>query len=456
MTNTTISKETVQASYARKRHFFDAGKTKSYDFRIKQLEALRQGIQKYETEIHQALYADLRKPPFEATISEIATLYEEIDYTIANLKTWMQPQTVHTPETLQPGSSEIHYKPLGVVLIIGPWNYPFQLVMAPLIGAIAAGNCVIIKPSNETEQTALIIEKMITDTFADEYISVVQGEGSIAGPLLIENNRFDHIFFTGSPNVGKIIAGMAAKHLTPVTLELGGKSPVIIDKDANIEVVARRLTWAKYFNVGQTCVCPDYVLVHEDVKEALIQNLVKNIKQFFGENPQQSPDLARIVSDKRFKALEKFLVGDIVIGGDCDAAERYIAPTVIDNVTLDDPIMQEEIFGPIMPILTWSERSEALEIVRANRYPLACYIFSENQQTVDYFINTIESGGSCVNHCIIQVTNPELPFGGVGFSGMGSYHGRDSFLTMSHAKSVLKSSTEVDNEAIYAPYPKLG
>ena len=453
MTHLSLAtKEDVQASYARKRAFFDAGNTRSHAFRAKQLEALRDSISANQAGILEALHKDLRKPPFEATLSEFAILLEEIELTLAHLETWMAPTVVTTPESLGPGPSEIHHDPLGVVLIIGPWNYPFQLAMAPLIGAIAAGNCAIIKPSNETHHTALIIEKLISETFDEDYISVVQGPGSSVGPIIIENNRFDHIFFTGSPGVGKLIAGMAAKHLTPVTLELGGKSPVIVDKHANIEVSARRLTWGKFFNAGQTCICPDYVLVHEDVKDDLIAHVKKTITVFFGEDPQNSPDLARIVNDKRFNALKSFLTGDIVAGGTSNADDRYIAPTVIDNVSPDDPIMREEIFGPIMPILTWTEKSEALRIIRQNRYPLACYVFSEDQETVRYFLENVESGGSCINHCLVHVTNPELPFGGVGFSGVGQYHGKDSFLAMSHSKSVLRMPTGFDNQDMYAPY----
>ncbi len=450
-----MTKEEVQASFQRKRDFFDAGKTRDYDFRIAQLQALQQGIKKHEDEILEALHADMRKPRFEASISELTVLYDEIEHSINNLHNWMKTDRVDTPSDLQSAysaTSEIHHEPLGVVLVIGPWNYPFQLLIAPLIGAIAAGNCALLKPSNETQHTAHITGKIISDTFDEEYISVVYGPGRSVGPLIIENNRFDHIFFTGSPGVGKLIAGMAAKHLTPVTLELGGKSPAIFDKHVNLEVAARRLTWAKYFNAGQTCVCPDYVLVHEDVKDALLEEVQNNITAFFGDDPQQSPDFARIVNDKRFKAVEKFLTGDIIAGGHTDAGDRYIAPTVINNVSMDDPVMQEEIFGPIMPILTWSEREDALAMIRQNRYPLARYIFTEDPETIDYFTQNVENGGGCINHCLLHLTNPDLPFGGVGFSGMGQYHGRDSFLTMSHSKSVLKFSTNADPKNLYAPY----
>ncbi|MGF1709654.1 aldehyde dehydrogenase family protein [Vibrio kagoshimensis] len=452
-----LSKEEVQATYQRKRNFFDAGKTRDYNFRIAQLEALKNGIKKYENEIFEALHADMRKPRFEATISEINIIYDEIEHTIRHLQEWMKTEHAETPAFLQSSysaKSEIHYEPLGVVLVIGPWNYPFQLLIAPLIGAIAAGNCALLKPSNETKHTAHITGNIISEIFDEEYISVVYGPGSSVGPLIIENNRFDHIFFTGSPGVGKLIAGMAAKHLTPVTLELGGKSPAIVDKHANLEVTAKRLTWAKFFNAGQTCVCPDYVLVHEDVKDALIAEMKKNITEFFGENPQKSPDFARIVNDKRFNALEKFLTGNIVVGGEKDSNDCYIAPTIIDDVSMNDVIMEEEIFGPIMPVLTWSEYDEALAMIRQNRYPLACYVFSESNETIDFFNQNVEYGGSCINHALLHLTNPDLPFGGVGFSGMGRYHGRDSFLTMSHSKAIMKFSTDADPSALYAPYPQ--
>jgi aldehyde dehydrogenase (NAD+) len=437
----TPSLEEIQRHYQVKRTFFDSGATKPITFRIEQLKKFRAAIEKYEDEIIAALHADMRKPRFEAFVSEIGIMYEEIDHTIKHLDDWMQPEKVSTPMVLHPSGSYIYKEPLGVVLIIGPWNYPFQLLMAPLVGAIAAGNCAVIKPSNETEHTALVTEKLVRETFDEDYISVVQGPGSKTGPLLIENNRFDHIFFTGSPGVGSMIAGMAAKHLTPVTLELGGKSPAIVDKDVNLEVAAKRLIWAKFFNAGQTCVCPDYLLVHADVKAQFVAELQKNINIFFGENPKISPHFARIVNDKRFAVLTKLLENaQIIAGGVTDAAERYI------------PLMQEEIFGPILPILTWKNREEVVQIVRQHRFPLACYIFTSDDQMADYFIERLEFGGGCVNNCMAHLANPDLPFGGVGFSGMGRYHGRHSFEAMSHTKSVLKTATWLDPSLRYPPY----
>jgi aldehyde dehydrogenase (NAD+) len=449
----TPSLETIKKQYQIKRDFFDAGHTRPAHFRIEQLKKFRTAIEKHEDEIVKALHADMSKPSFEAFISEIGIMYEEIDHTLKHIGKWMKPKKVSTPMVLQPSGSYVYKEPLGVVLIIGPWNYPFQLLMAPLVGAIAAGNCAIIKPSNETYHTALITEKLVRETFDENYISVVQGSGSEAGPLLIESNRFDHIFFTGSPKVGSQIAGMAARHLTPVTLELGGKSPAIVDKNVNIAVAARRLTWAKFFNAGQTCVCPDYLLVHKEVKEEFLNEMKKNIKIFFGENPKDSPHFARIVNEKRFAVLEKFLTtGTLLVGGDRDATQRYIGPTLIDGVSMDDTIMKEEIFGPIMPVLTWEKKEDVVAMVRKNRYPLACYVYSNNDALNDYFIEQIEFGGGCINNCMAHLANPDLPFGGVGFSGMGRYHGSYSFDAMSHTKSVLKTATWIDPSLRYPPY----
>jgi len=446
------TRDDIARSFERKRAFFDAGETRSLSFRLTQLKALKTAIEVREAEILDALRADYGKPRLEAFASELAVLYQEIDHTVKHLKTWMRPKRVATPLALLPGRSEIRTEPLGVVLVIGPWNYPFQLLLAPLIGAIAAGNCAIVKPSEETEHTARVVAELIAATFDGRYISVVEGPGHIIGPLLIENHRFDHIFFTGSTGVGRQIASMAAQHLTPVTLELGGKSPVIVDRSAKLEVAARRIAWGKFFNAGQTCVAPDYVLVHEDVKEAFLQQVKAAIGSFYGADPKTSPDFTRIVNDKRFAALEPLLTGDIAVGGEADAATRYIAPTVIDNVTPDHPAMAEEIFGPIMPVLTWREREDILALVRQHRYPLAAYVFSEDPDLSAYIFDRIEFGGGCINNCVLHLANPDLPFGGVGFSGIGRYHGHESYLGMSHRKSVLKSASWFDLPLQYPPY----
>lgn len=442
-------------NYEAQRKFFDSGHTKSYHFRMAQLGKLKQMIESHEAEITSALYADLRKPEFEAFTSEIGVLYEEIAAAMKNLKQWMNPLKTKTLLPLQPSQSVVYPEPLGVILIIGPWNYPFQLLMAPLIGAIAAGNCAVIKPSDQTPHVSALVAKLIRDTFEPEYIAVVTGPGADIGPKLIDHYRFDHIFFTGSPNVGKKIMAMAAPHLTPVTLELGGKSPVIVMADANLPVTAKRLVWAKFFNAGQTCVCPDYLLVHEDVKDELIRLMIKQIKAYFTEEPQKSKDYGRIVNARRLGVLKGFLEnGRILTGGRCDEEDLYIEPTLIDQISLEDPIMKEEIFGPILPIMTFKQMSECVSIIRENRYPLALYLFTENEGNEAYFIDKIEFGGGCINNAMVHLINSEMPFGGVGFSGMGSYHGKYSFDTFSHYKSVLHSKTWMDQTTRYAPYSK--
>jgi aldehyde dehydrogenase (NAD+) len=443
----------IEKSFSMKRNFFDEGKTRSYEFRIEKLKKLKEMIKNNEKEILEALYLDLHKPAFEAFISEIGIMYEEINYTIEHLKKWMKPQKVSTPLVLQPSTSYIYSEPLGVALIIGPWNYPFQLLLAPLVGAIAAGNCAMIKPSDQTKNTSDLVAKIIGETFSEEYISVVQGQGTMVGPMLIEKFRFDHIFFTGSPSVGKKIAAMAAQHLTPVTLELGGKSPVIVDKDVNIDVAAKRLTWAKFFNAGQTCVCPDYLLVHESIKDEFINKMKFYIKEFFGDNPIESENFGRIVNEKRFDVLKKFLdEGNIVIGGQSDKNSKFISPTIVDGINLDSKIMQEEIFGPILPVMTYSDIKEVVPVIRKNRYPLALYLYTNNKQVEEFIIEKIEFGGGCINNGMIHLANSKLPFGGVGNSGMGRYHGIDSFDTFSHKKSIIKTKEWLDPALRYAPY----
>lgn len=441
--------------YDAQRKFFDSGHTKSYHFRMEQLSKLKTVIETHENQIMAALYADLRKPQFEAFTSEIGVLYEEIAAAMKHLKTWMTPEKTKTLLPLQPSQSVVYPEPLGVVLIIGPWNYPFQLLMAPLIGAIAAGNCAVIKPSDQTPHVSQLVSELISKIFEPEYISVVMGPGAEVGPQLIEKYRFDHIFFTGSPNVGKKIMAMAAPHLTPVTLELGGKSPVIVMADANLSVTAKRLVWAKFFNAGQTCVCPDYLLVHEEVKDELVRLMIKQMRLYFGDDPKNSPDFGRIVNLRRLEALKTLLGrGRILTGGRYDESDLYMEPTLLDQVTLDDPIMQEEIFGPILPILTFKQMSECTAIIRANHYPLALYLFTENEGNEAYFIDKIEFGGGCINNAMVHLINSEMPFGGVGFSGMGRYHGKYSFDTFSHYKSVLHSKTWMDQTTRYAPYSK--
>jgi aldehyde dehydrogenase (NAD+) len=449
----TEREDQLQICLKKMREFFDSGYTKSYDFRIEQLKKLKRMIKNNEKEISKALYLDLHKPEFEAYTSEIGVIYAEINEAVKGLKGWMKPKKAATPLVLQPSTSVIYKEPLGLILIIGPWNYPFQLLLAPLVGAIAAGNCAIIKPSDQTINVSNLMVELIGETFENNYVSVVQGPGATIGAMLLERIKFDHIFFTGSSGVGKKIAEIAARSLTPVTLELGGKSPVIVDRDANIKVTAKRLVWAKFFNSGQTCVCPDYLLVHEEIKDVLIEKMKDSIRSYFGEDPSQSESYGRIVNSKRVEALKKLMnSGRIICGGRIDDEMKYIEPTLIDNVTLEDPIMQEEIFGPLLPILAFSSLGEVVKIIRKNRYPLALYLFTECKATENFIIENVEFGGGCINNGMVHLINSELPFGGVGNSGMGQYHGKYSFDTFSHIKSIVKTRSFLDPNIRYAPY----
>ncbi len=433
--------------------YFESGETRSYSFRVKQLKALKATIKKYEEDIYDALRKDLGKPLFEAYTSEVGFVYQEIKHTLSHLKGWMKPEKVSTSIVHLPSSSKIIKEPLGNILIVSPWNYPFQLVFAPIVAAISTGNTAIIKPSEFTPNTSAMIEKIIKDTFDSKYMHVVQGEGHVVIPPMMDNFRFDHVFFTGSVRVGKIIAEQAAKKLTPVTLELGGKSPAIVDKNVSVDVTAKRLIYGKLFNTGQTCVAPDYLLVHEKVKDKLVASIIKQIKTFYGENPQESESYGRIVDKRRFDVLVKYLEeGNIVFGGEHDREDHYIAPTLIDNVSMEDSIMQTEIFGPILPIITFSEIDEVLDIVKQNPYPLALYLFTVDSGVEEKVINNIRFGGGCVNNSIVHLTNPNLPFGGVGYSGMGRYHGKNSFDALSHQKSIMKTKFFYDNELKYPPY----
>ncbi|MFN5399775.1 MAG: aldehyde dehydrogenase [Pseudanabaena sp.] len=441
----------IQVAIAKQRTFFATGQTKDYNFRVAQLNKLSQLIKEHEQLILDAVYADLRKPAIEAFGSEVLVTLSEIKFVLKHLKTWMKPKKVGTPINLFPSSSYIYTEPLGVVLIVAPWNYPFALTIQPLIGAIAAGNCAILKPSEHTPYTSQAIAKIINDNFDPNFIIAIEGGIETNQALLAE--RFDHIFFTGGTAIGKIVMEAAAKHLTPVTLELGGKSPCIIDETCDLEITAKRIVWGKFYNAGQTCVAPDYLLVQKNIKPLLIEKLVTHVKAFFGENAQTSPDLARIVNDRQFDRLVGLLdEGKVLIGGNSDKSDRFIAPTLIDAVSPNSKIMAEEIFGPILPILEYDQLSEAIAFVNAHPKPLALYFFSSNKQNQERIIQETSYGGGCFNDIIMHLGNPELPFGGVGHSGMGSYHGKASFDTFSHRKSVLKNSFRFDLKWRYPPY----
>jgi aldehyde dehydrogenase (NAD+) len=441
----------IQAMIAKQRAFFATNKTKDYSFRVSQLQKLLQLIKENEQLILDALHADLRKPAIETFGSEILGTISEVKYALKHLKAWMKPQKVGTPLTLFPSSSYIYAEPLGVVLIVAPWNYPFVLTLQPLIGAISAGNCAILKPSEHTPHTSSAIAKIINSNFDPSFIAAIEGGIETNQALLAE--KFDHIFFTGGTAIGKIVMEAAAKNLTPVTLELGGKSPCIVDETCDLDITAKRIVWGKFYNCGQTCVAPDYLLVQKKIKPILIQKLVECIKTFFGENPQQSADLGRIVNERQFDRLLSLLdEGKILTGGQSDRRDRYIAPTLIDQVPANAGIMTDEIFGPILPILEYEEISEAIAFVNAQPKPLALYLFSSHKQTQAQVLQSISFGGGCLNDIIMHLSNPELPFGGVGDSGIGNYHGKSSFDTFTHRKSVLKNSFRFDLKWRYPPY----
>jgi aldehyde dehydrogenase (NAD+) len=443
-------RDRVQYFIQQQRQFFQSGKTQDTDFRLTQLKALKQAILAQESAIYDALKADLHKPPLEAYALEI-TVVQEIDYAIQHLSTWVRPKRVPTPWVQWPATSRIYPQPLGVVLIISPWNYPFQLSVAPLIGAIAAGNCALLKPSELAPHSSRVIANLIRDTFDPAYITVVEGGVEVSQALLEE--PLDHIFFTGGTAIGKLVMAAAAQHLTPVTLELGGKSPCIVDTDIHLQHTARRIAWGKFINAGQSCIAPDYLLVDRQIKPALIAALKTTLQEFYGDDPSQSEDYARIVSFKQFERLTRLLQdGQVVIGGQVNESDRYIAPTLLDNVSPEAAIMQEEIFGPILPILTYEIIEEAIAFVNARPKPLALYLFSQNQRLQAKVLQATNSGGACINDTFMHAATSDLPFGGVGASGIGQYHGKATFDTFSHYKSVLHKSFWLDFDWRYAPY----
>ncbi len=436
----------------RQRQWFSGGQTRSVEFRLQQLKALRQAVIECQDEVMAAVAADLRKPAFEGFATEVGVV-REIDYAIKHLRRWVKPQSVPTSIDVFPAKAKIHPEPLGVVLIISPWNYPFQLALSPLVGAIAAGNCAVLKPSELAPNTSAILAKLIQATFDPNYITVVEGGVETSQALLAE--KFDHIFFTGGTAIGKIIMEAAAKHLTPVTLELGGKSPCIVDSDTQIDQTAKRIVWGKFVNTGQTCIAPDYLLVNRSVKSELLAKMKSLVQEFYGENPAQSADYGRIISDKHFQRLKPLLEsGSVVVGGEFNEGDRYIAPTILDNVAPDALVMEDEIFGPILPVLDYDSLDEAIAFVNQRPKPLALYLFSTDSQVQKQVLTETTSGNACVNDTIMQVAVSTLPFGGVGNSGMGSYHGKSSFDTFSHFKSVLYQSFWFDflTNWRYAPY----
>jgi aldehyde dehydrogenase (NAD+) len=433
------------------RAFLRRGLTREIGFRVRQLRALRSAIVQREGDILGALKRDLGRPMAESYTSEIGIVLHEIDFAVKNVAAWAKPRKVHTPLILFPASSWVYPEPYGCALVIAPWNYPFQLAVSPLIGALAAGNCAVVKPSEAAPHTSRLIADMIGNEFDPGYLAAVEGGSEETKTLL--DQRFDYIFFTGGTRVGKIVMAAAARHLTPVTLELGGKNPCIVDASADLDKAARRIAWGKFVNAGQTCVAPDFVLAENSIKPALLARLAAAIESFYGADPKTSPDFGRIVNDHHFARLCA-LMGDgkVVAGGKTDAAERYIAPTIVEGVSWDHAIMQEEIFGPILPVLDFDDLEAVMTALELKPKPLALYFFSENRDRQEQVLRRLSSGGACINDTFAQMLNLRLPFGGVGDSGMGAYHGKAGFETFSHSKGVVKRSTWADPGIKYPPY----
>ncbi|HGO2132973.1 TPA: aldehyde dehydrogenase [Staphylococcus aureus] len=443
----------IEQKFYDSKAFFNTQQTKDISFRKEQLKKLSKAIKSYESDILEALYTDLGKNKVEAYATEIGITLKSIKNARKELKNWTKTKNVDTPLYLFPTKSYIKKEPYGTVLIIAPFNYPFQLVFEPLIGAIAAGNTAIIKPSELTPNVARVIKRLINETFDANYIEVI--EGGIEETQTLIHLPFDYVFFTGSENVGKIVYQAASENLVPVTLEMGGKSPVIVDETANIKVASERICFGKFTNAGQTCVAPDYILVHESVKDDLITALSKTLREFYGQNIQQSPDYGRIVNLKHYHRLTSLLNSaqmNIVFGGHSDEDERYIEPTLLDHVTNDSAIMQEEIFGPILPILTYQSLDEAIAFIHQRPKPLSLYLFSEDENATQRVINDLSFGGGAINDTLIHLANPKLPFGGVGASGMGRYHGKYSFDTFTHEKSYIFKSTRLESGVHLPPY----
>ena len=433
------------------RETFEAGRTRQLAWRLTQLRGIVRMIKDNEQELLDALKSDLGKPALEAFTAELAYTLGECELFIKRLPRWASPRRVSVPLLAQPGRASIHPEPLGVVLVIAPWNYPFQLAVGPMAGALAAGNAVVVKPSEVAPATSALIARLVPRYLDPAAVRVV--EGGVPETTALLKQRFDHIFYTGNGTVARIIMAAAVPNLTPVTLELGGKSPCYVDRSADLDVTARRIAWGKFYNAGQTCVAPDYVLAHADVRDALLERLAAAIRTFYGDDPKASADYGRIVNQRHHRRLVALLgSGRVVCGGEVDEAARYIAPTVLADVTADAPVMADEIFGPILPVLRVSSPDDAIRFVNARPKPLAAYVFASDDAVSSRIVERTSSGGVTVNHAWLHLAVPGLPFGGVGESGMGAYHGRASFDVFSHAKAVLRKGTRLDPSLLYPPY----
>lgn len=447
--------QSYQTLYEAQKQFFKSGVTKPHAFRKEQLLKLKRVLKENETLINDALYKDLRKHPQEVYMTETGAVYEEINVQLKNMRNWMRPRQVSSSLFLFPAKSVIYAEPVGNVLVISPWNYPILLTLRAVAGAMAAGNTVLIKPSELSEHTSAAMAKIINENFPAEYLHVVLGDGAEVVPALLNNFHFDHVFFTGSTSVGAKIMEMASKHLSPVSLELGGKSPCIVAADANIKVAAKRIVWGKMISCGQTCVAPDYLVVHASVKDKMIAALIAEFEKGFGTNPKEHPSYPRLINQRRFETVKNYLNdGTIVYGGETDAADYYISPTILEHIKPDASVMREEIFGPILPVFTYNTIEEVVELVEQNPYPLAFYVFTSNSKTEKYFIEHVRFGGGGINETILQLGNSELPFGGVGYSGHGGYLGKHSFDTFTNYKGVVKRATWFEPSFRHAPFKK--
>lgn len=445
----------IKNIFEKQKEFYNTGKTKNIDFRINNLKKLKTVIKENEENIIQALKKDLGKSSFESYATEIGLVYEELNLHIKNIKKWAKKEKKKTPIMHFPAKSYVYKDPYGVALIIGPFNYPVQLMLSPLVGALSAGNCAILKPSESTINTSILLENIINNNFNKEYIRVVNPLGGKEVVSYLLDLKFDYIFFTGSVAVGKIVMKKASENLIPVTLELGGKSPCIVDKDADLEISAKRLVWGKFLNAGQTCIAPDYLYVHSDVKDKFLDILVNEIKNQFGENIKESLDFNRLVNIKTLDRLKSYMKdGHIFFGGKYDNDDLFFEPTIITNIKSNSKIMEEEIFGPILPVLEFNNINQVISYINEKEKPLALYYFSESNNNIENILNKTTAGGVTINDTIIHVASSYLPFGGVGNSGVGSYHGKASFDTFTHRKSVIKRGTFIDINIRYAPYKK--
>ncbi|WOD43868.1 aldehyde dehydrogenase [Hwangdonia lutea] len=441
----------IQNILQQQRIFFKTQQSKDVAFRKIALKRLQQEIIKREDAICDALYADFKKPKFETLAAETQFVLAELKHMLKNIERWASPERVSSSWMNWPSSDYIYKEPFGTVLIIAPWNYPFQLAIAPLIGAVAAGNTVVVKPSEITPNTAALISEIIKAVFKPDHVTVVEGGVEVSQQLLAE--KWDYIFFTGSTHVGKIVYESAANHLTPVTLELGGKNPCIVDETASIDLAAKRIVWGKFLNAGQTCIATDYILVHHSVRDKLVEALQQNITNCYGENMEESPDFSRTVSQKHYTGLKEMLKGEeIIFGGKSNDEDNYLSPTLVNEPQLDSKLMAGEIFGPILPIIAYKTEDDIHNYISNYEKPLATYVFSTNKKFQKKIINTYSFGGGAINDTVIQITNKRLPFGGVGQSGIGAYHGKKSFDIFSHHKAIIKKANWFDAPLRYPPY----